>query len=148
MNLPDGWNLFADATLHLQLAYPPDYTLWTTDISNEPVELKALLRFAPKDIDLNKPDLIVLPSMTVRVYDNPHDLNLHQWIAQSGLHQPNNEWISEPYQLNTMMGLRLSATTFIAPGEYIYLQAHGTIYQFIPADSVGQRMLTSIMLNP
>jgi hypothetical protein len=141
-----GVATYSDPRYGFAVNYPADFVV-------APQDTGALAQFSPTpeaSIYFMNPtmasgDLAGLepPDLEVRVYPAGTAASLEAWLIESLFVPADTSPVGETVQSNGVSGLKVCASTMIAPGCSVYYLRNGRIYQLTPATLEGETMAAS-----
>jgi hypothetical protein len=149
--LPSGeWLTYSGENLGFTVAYPPDYVV-------RPMDAQTAAQFQPQPeavVDILEPakansDVaeLEIPDLSIRVFALPADTSLEGWLDTTGLGSAASGAVLSAHQSNGLTGLRVCASTDIAPNCSVYFLGSGRVYQLTPSSQAGEAMLQTFALS-
>ncbi|MBX0330773.1 hypothetical protein K2Z83_24250 [Oscillochloris sp. ZM17-4] len=83
---------------------------------------------------------LMLPTMVIRVFDNPDQLAPADWATTYRPDEPPGAEYAL-FSLANASGVQACSMQMIAPRCAFYLASQGRIYQLVPYDDIGSQML-------
>jgi hypothetical protein len=143
---PVGWMTYTDPTYGYTVAYPSDFVVAMQDTA-------PLAQFSPapeSSVFFMNPTMaagdlagIEPPDLEVRIYPAGSAASLEAWLVESQFVPADASPVGEPFQTGNAAGLKVCASTMIAPGCSFYFLHNGRVYQLTPATLEGEAMVPS-----
>lgn len=138
-----GWQMHVNETYRFSFLYPPYHTLATlqgTELAQLfPIPLFGLhvreTRGALADISP--------PHFAIHVFENETQLSIERWLSTSGPLSQEGEWITETYIGESIQGVKVISTNYMAPGWSVYTANGPYIFQLTPLGEQGELMLST-----
>jgi hypothetical protein len=148
--------VYTDETYNFSVAYPADFVFQT-----QPAEKLAQLKPTPAAsftfmnpvtassdiVELEPADLEIRVHSAgeIQVQDSS---GVESWLTSNGLLPADGSVQPTPFQTDHVSGVKVCASTMIAPGCSYFVTGSGWFYQLIPVTLEGEAMVNTFTLIP
>jgi hypothetical protein len=142
---------YTDSTYGFSVSYPDDFVFRTLPAEKlaglKPKPLASFIIMNPVTassdiVDLEPADL------EIRVYGGGEIEALESWLISNGLLPTDGTVPLQPFQAANVSGIKVCASTMIAPNCSYFVPGKGWVYQLIPVTLEGEAMIDTFMLVP
>jgi len=136
-----AWETLKDETYGFSIAHPPYYVvekLSEAELAERTPAPLAVIQFRDQRSDVADIDA---PAFSIAIFEKKTAGSLQAWLTMNKLARLDEGWKMETYQGKSFSGVKVTAATFMAPGEFFYVEAGGRVYQLTPLGEEAAAML-------
>jgi len=139
-----AWSRFEDKNYKFAVLYDPRLTAKMLDkdaLSKLIPSPQAAFEFRDTASELGD---LEMPVFTVRFFENPTNQTVDAWV--NGLKLSSDSWLVEAYKSDTLTGVKVMSTSYIAAGWAVFTNHGKYIVQLTPLGIEGEAMLGTFEL--
>ncbi len=142
----EDWLNYADKTYGFQIKYPSYFTgeVGDTAMAASP-ENRPLAVFYFQD-SRSEVSTLAPPVLRLQIYEKPAEQTLENWLVERKFLKAEAGEFSEPFTIAGRAGIKVTTTTFMAPGWSVYVMGDRYVYQLVPLGAEGETMLQTFIL--
>jgi hypothetical protein len=139
-----AWSRFEDKNFKFAVLYDPRLTAkMLDDAARSKLSPSPLAAYEFRDAASELGDL-EMPIFTVRIFANPTQQTVDAWVISLKL--SSDAWLVEPYKSDSLTGVKVMSTSYIAPGWSVFINHGKYIVQLTPVGGEGEAMLGTFEL--